>query len=578
MPVSQEQLIKIYKSKNVALDSVRSEMIPTWTDIRNYLAPRTARFPGEKANSGARQDLNIINTAPRIAVRTLPAGMQSGVTSPMRPWFRLGTPDADLQEFGPVKEWLFMVERLMRDVFARSNVYDRLKACYSTLGNYGTAAIGIDEDKDDMIRASDFPIGSFKIITSASNRVHTMYRDVSMNCEQMIEKFADGDMKKAKDILPDVVMTNYDNGNYDFMYPLVHIMEPNRNFVINSALSKFKKYASVWFDSSRQGRESILGYAGYDDIPFMAPRWDVLGEDCFGTGCGEIALGDAKQLQLTEKRKLQGIDKNANPPKIADASMRNQRISSMPGDTTYVNGLITGRPGVQPMYQVNPYINEYKEEIAKISSRIDEAYYKNLFLMVTEMADQPNITATQINTMREEKLLMLGPVLERLNDELLDPLINRTFNLMFKNGMLPPPPKEIQGQPLRVEYISVLAQAQKAMGIGNIERFVGFVGNLAQMQAATGGRPDVLDKLNLDETIDAYGDGVAVPPKIIRGAEAVDEIRAAQAKMQQQQQALAMASAGAKTAKDLAGADMQGDNALTRASGGLEQLMGMGNA
>ncbi len=114
---------------------------------------------------------------------------------------------------------------------------------------------------------------------------------------------------------------------------------------------------------------------------------------------------------------------------------------------------------------------------------IDEAFYKNLFLMIAEVGDQPNITATQINTMREEKMLMLGPVLERLNDELLDPLIDRVFNIMLKRGMLPPPPKEIQGMPLRVEYISVLAQAQKAMGIGNIERFVGFVGNLAALQA-----------------------------------------------------------------------------------------------
>lgn len=566
-----QQLCRIYKSKNASLSNVLAQMLPIWTDIRNYIAPRTARFPGEIINSGVRQDLNIINSSPRSAVRTLAAGMQSGVTSPMRPWFRLGTPDPDLQDFQPVKEWLFIVERLMRDVFSRSNIYDRLKSNYAILGCYGTSGLGIDEDEEDMIRARDFPMGSFKCSTSDAGRVTTLYRDVGMNAEQMIGKMCGGDYKLAQKKLPRTVMSAYDQGNYDFMYPLLHIMEPNRNFVHGSALNKFKRYASVWYDPA-QSCEAVLKYSGYDDIPFMAPRWDVLGEDVYGFGCGEHALGDSKQLQLMEKRKLQGIDKNANPPKIADASMRNQRISSMPGDTTYVGGLITGKPGVQPMYQVNPYINELREEIQNVSTRIDDSFYKNLFLMVSEIADQPNITATQINTMREEKLLMLGPVLERLNDELLDPLISRTFNIMYKRGMLPPPPKEIQGQPLRIEYVSVLAQAQKAMGIGNIERFVGFVGQLAQAQAAAGAPPDALDKLKTDELIDEYANGVAVPPTIVASNEEVAKIRSGRQGQQQAAQAAQMGTAGADAAKTLSETDMSGDNALTRL---ISQAKGM---
>jgi len=565
---SVEELTRIYKARYASLTNELDSFIPLYTDIRNFLAPRTARFKGEMLNRGERQDLNILDISPRLAVRTLAAGLQSGVTSPLRPWFRLGTPDPALQEYAPVKLWLHTVEMLMREVMNRSNIYDRLKSTYGILGTYGTGAIGIDEDDEDVIRGTDFATGSFMIATSAAGRVNTLYRDVLLTSSQMIGKFAQGDMKRAKEILPSTVINNYANGNYEAKYPLVHIVEPNRNHRDGSALSKFKRFSSVWYDCARQGKESIYMLSGYDDIPIMAPRWDVLGEDVYGYGCGEIALGSAKALQLMEKRKLQGIDKNVNPPMVGDASLRNQRTTILPGETTYVSGLITGKQGFTPAYQVNPYLAELKEEIQRVEMMIDEAFYKNLFLMIAEVGDQPNITATQINTMREEKMLMLGPVLERLNDELLDPLIDRVFNIMLKRGMLPPPPKEIQGMPLRVEYISVLAQAQKAMGIGNIERFVGFVGNLAALQAQAGKAPTAFDKLDFDQTIDEYADGVSVPPTIVRSDDVVAEMRQAEQQQMQQAQQLQIAQQGAQAAKDLSQADTSGDNVLTRLMGG----------
>lgn len=562
----QDALIRIYKSKEASLSALLNEQVPTWMDIRNFLAPRTARFPGEQGNTGRRQDLHMLNTSPRDAVRTLAAGLQSGVTSPLRPWFKLGTPDPELQEYGPVKEWLYIVERIMRGIFVRSNIYDRLKTSYGTLGTYGTAALSILEDEKSVGRAYDFPMGSFMLATDDTLRVNTCYRNTMMTAEQMIRKFAKGDLKTATDVikLPAAVTNAYDRGNYDQLFPMIQIIEPNRQYRPGSELSKFKPYASVWYDPTK-GKEGIYQVGGYDEFIVLAPRWDVLGEDVYGYGCGELALGDSRQGQLMEKRKLQGIDKNVHPPMIADSSMRNQRSSIMPGETTYVNGLITGRPGYQPAYQVNPYINELREEIGAVFNRVDIGFFKPLFLMIAELGDQPNITATQISALREEKLQMLGPVLERLNDELLDPMIDRVFNLAQKAGMLPPPPPELEGQPLRVEYISVLAQAQKAMGIGNIERFVGFVERLGVLQANAQQEPSALDKLDIDQTIDEYADGVSAPPTIVRTDEVVAELRQGRAQQAQAAQAQAMAAETAKTAQTMASTDMSGDTALTRA-------------
>lgn len=547
-------IVQLYKTRLEALRQERSPFLSDWRDIHDFLGPRTMRYPGEKINDATRKDSKIINTKPRFAVRTLGAGMQSGVTSPMRPWFRLGLADRELERFKPVKNWLYMVENMMRQIFAQSNIYDRLKSNYTTLGLYGTSALFVEESESDVIRAYDLPMGTFMVSTNAEGRVDTLYREVSMSTIQMMQKF-------GYEKCPSLVQGNYDRGDYELRYDVCHIVEPNRRYNPGSALSQSKSIASIWLDPLRNDAGALMRYKGYENNPGLCPRWDVMGEDSWGTGCGDIAIGDARGLQLLEKRKFQAIDKNVNPPMIADASLRNHRTSILPGDTTYVNGLITGKPGFAPAYQVNPYIAEMREEAMRIEEHIDEAFFKDLFRIVIDMADQPDITATQINAIREEKLMMLGPVLERLDDELLDPLIDITFGIMQRRGILPPAPEEIQGQPLRVEYISVLAQAQKAMGIGNLERFTNYVVSLAANTQSA----DPLDKLNTDELIEQYGDGVAVPPSVIRSNEEAQQLRDARSQQAASQQAAEGASVVADAAQKLSKSSLAGNNALTKA-------------
>jgi hypothetical protein len=556
------ELTKHFNSSYASMRNELNNMIPIYKDIRNFIAPRTARFEGEQLNDGTRQDLDMINSNPRDAVRVMAYGLQSGVTSPMRPWFTLGLPDPELQEYDAVKDWLYLVEKRMRDVFARSNIYDKLQSTYRTLGTYGTACFGIDEDDDGVLRAYDYPIGTFMVANDATGRTNVMYRDVWFTAIQMYEKFKDT-IEGGEANLPQGVLQAKENGNYSQQFHVVHIVEPNKNYKKGSALSKHKKYASVYWLPGKNGNEAVLSYKGYDFKPFMAPRWDLIGEDVYGYGCGELALGDSKQMQLMEKRKLQGIDKNTHPTMLADASMRNQRTSSLPGDTVYVSGLISGNPGYRKAYDTNPYIGELREEIANVNERIDRAFFKNLFMMVSEFADQPNITATQINTMREEKLLMLGPVLERLNEELLDPLISITFDIMMEAGMIPEPPEEIQGMNLKIEYISILAQAQKALKVGNIERFVGFIGNYAAQKQD----PSVWDKVNDDETIDEYAEGVGIPATMLNSQEKTEAIRAQRAEEMAQARAMEQMQMSVDSAKKLSETKMTEDSALSQAIG-----------
>ena len=171
--------------------------------------------------------------------------------------------------------------------------------------------------------------------------------------------------------------------------------------------------------------------------------------------------------------------------------------------------------------------------------------------------DRREITAREIDERHEEKLLALGPVLEQLNQDVLDPLIDITFNIMYRQGLIPEPPEEIAGTQLKVEYISILAQAQKMVGLAGIERFAGFVGQVATYD------PQVLDKVDRDQMIDEYGDITGVPPRIIVPDDKVAAIREGRAAVAKQQEQMAALASGAKTAKDLSGANLDNNNALT---------------
>jgi hypothetical protein len=167
-----------------------------------------------------------------------------------------------------------------------------------------------------------------------------------------------------------------------------------------------------------------------------------------------------------------------------------------------------------------------------------------------------NITAREIQERHEEKLLMLGPVLERLNDELLDPLIDRTFGIMLRRGLIPPPPEELQGMELNVEYVSVMAQAMKLTGITSIERFMSFAGNLA------GVNPGVLDKVDFDQAVDEYANMVGVPPSMIKDDDTVAKIREQRAQQQAAMQQAEMAAQGAQTAKTLSETQVTDENVV----------------
>lgn len=538
------------------LDALKNEQQtwrPHWLDLAEQIRPRRARFLSTDRNRGDKENEHIINGTPTWASRVLSSGMMAGITSPARPWFRLTTPDPELAEFGAVRNWLHVVEERLRQAFARSNVYNGLHLVYSDIGDFGTTALYIEEDPEDLLRAYVFPVGQYYLANSARGRVDTCYRELSMTVGQLVEQFG------LEQCSPPV-RSMYERGDIDQWMAICHAIEPNRGVQPGRSGPEGKPWRSCWFELG-DGEKGELRKSGYEEFPVLAPRWSTTGEDVYGAGPGMEALGDCRALQLLEKRGAQVVDKIVSPPMRGPMSLQHQRSSLLPGDVTYVDALSAGQT-FAPAYEINAAaVGVVEAKIREHEARIKTAFYADLWLLLSQT--EGTMTAREVSERHEEKMLQLGPVMERLQDELLDPLIDRAFGILQRNGYLPPPPEELSGMELRVEYISIMAQAQKLLGTSSIERLAGFVGNLVAV------KPDAMDKLHTDKMIDEYGSALGVKPDLVRTEEEVAEIRAQRAQAQQQQAQMEQAATAVQGAKTLSETDMQGDNALNRLLGNL---------
>jgi hypothetical protein len=529
-----------------ALQAERSSWITQYREISDFLLPRSGRFFITDRNVGDKRHNNILDDEGTRAVRTLAAGMMAGMTSPARPWFRLATSDPELMEFAPVKLWLADVSVLMRDVFARSNTYRALHMLYEELGAYGTAATVVDDDFDSILWHQPLTAGEYAIACDSKGRVNTLYREFEMSVEQIVEKFVMVDGKMDWSVCEPAVKNLYDRHQLDAWRPVIHAIEPRKDREYGKRDAKNMRFASCYFEAGGTG-EKMLSESGYEDFPVLAPRWNVTGGDIYGNGPGMEALGAVQQLQQEQLRKSQAIDYKTLPPLQMPTALATKHADTLPGGVVY-HDMSGPSSKITSLFDVNIDLQHLLVDIQDVRARIRRAFYADLFLMIANDSRAQRATATEIAERHEEKLLMLGPTLERMNDELLSPFIDMTFAKIVTAGVLPTPPKEMQGNDLKIEFISTLAQAQRAVGLGAIERILGTVG------AVGAAKPDIWDKLDTDQIVDKMSEMLGVDPSIIVADEQVAIIRESRAQQAAQQQQIAAAQQMAATAKDAASA------------------------
>lgn len=541
-----------YYTRWGALKTERSSWLAHWKEISDNVLPRSGRFFTTDRNKGQKRHNNILDNTGTRSLRILAAGMMAGMSSPARPWFRLQTPDADLNKAPAVKVWLSQVTQLMLDVFAKSNTYRALHSCYEELGAFGTCASIIMPDFENVIQHYPLTTGEFCLAQNWKGEITTLYREFQKTVGELVTEFGIDKCSQS-------VQQLWRNGQLDQWVTVVHAIEPRADRDETKRDNLNMPWASVYFELNHG--DKFLSESGFRRFPALAARWATSGGDIYGNSPGMDALGDIRQLQHEQMRKAQGIDYKIKPPLQVPSSLKNRETDMLPGGINYVDN-----PGpsntISSAFDVNIDLNHLLEDIQDVRERIKQAFSADLFLMLANSSN-PAMTATEVAERHEEKMLMLGPVLERLHSELLDPLIESAFEHMVEAGILPPAPPEMQGMELNVVYTSILAQAQKAVATNSIDKFVGNLGAVAQF------KPDVLDKFNSDVWADKYADVLGVDPEMIVAADQVALIRQQRAQAQARQAQIQQAEQMASAAQKLGTISTPGGNAANDVMAGL---------
>lgn len=519
-------------------------------EIASYCQPARSRWLSTDTNKNVRQRNTRLNSSHGIfAMRTLQGGMTSGLSSPSRPWFTQKVPNDDLSEDPELNAWLDEVTKRMYAFLAETNFYSAVKSGYLELGLFGTEACIMVEHATEGAVCHQLTFGEYWVGIGNTLQSEALYRRCPLTVNQVMQYVQSGFFRR--DMVKPTIVNAYDRGDYDTVCNFFQAIEPNSEFEPDLADYRGKPWRSVYWDED-DGRKSeddsyCARISGFEEQPFWAPRWDTVGTDTWGTGPGHDALADLRELQLQSKRKAEVTDLLVWPEMIAPAKVKLKR---QPKSVVSASDLDASKVTVP--YEI-PYqaLQAVREDIVRLEDKVNQATYADLFMAITNMQGVQPRNIEEIAARNEEKLTQLGPVIERVNNEKLEVAIDRTYGIMERGGLLPPAPDALRdaGGQTKTEFVSILTQMQRMVGLGQIERTVGFVGS--QVAVA----PDALDNLDMDEAIREYAERAGAPPKLIRAAKKVEELRSARADQQNMERLIAAAPAakdGAQAAKLMA--------------------------
>jgi hypothetical protein len=558
-----------------ALDTDRSSWRSHWIEISDNLLPRRGRYLLESAHTNPRiRSGKIYDSTGSFALRTMSAGMMTGLTSPARPWFRFRVHEELMEEDG-VKTWLGEAAKVCRTLLSASNFYTSMATVYTELGAFGNGPVLRHRHPQRSIHYRPYTAGEYALAEDQFGDVSTLAREYQLTVSQCVENFVLGSITGEPDwsVVSPTVKSLWDRGSYDTLVPVVHMIRPRtQNELDPDRLDGANKpWADIYIEAgSDKALDVVLREGGYDRKPFYAPRWDVRPGDIYGVSPAMEALPDIKQLNHQQRRKGQAIDKMVSPPMIAHSTLRGKATTVLPSGVTYVDAL-TQDAGFRPAYQVDPRLNELREDIAEVQERVLRAFYADLFAMMIN-SDRRQITATEVAERHEEKLVLLGPVLQRLNTDMLDPMIEDVFYIALEEGLLPEVPEAMINADIEVKYISLLAQAQEAVAASGIERSLGLAGNMAAVW------PEIVDNVDPDKAYREYTEIVGTGPEILREQAEVDEIRRQRAQQAAMEQQAAALEAGSTTAQKSAQAAKLLSETDTSQPSALNQLLRMGAA
>lgn len=544
------------------LKNERNSWDALYHDLADNLAPFSGAFDYDQASGMRRQAsfAHIYDATAIISVQQTAAGMMSYGTSPARPWHRNTVSDPDLQKRHEVLAWLDDVTRLQRDVLEASNTYLVLPMLYSDLLVFGTAACLVMDDPESVVRLYPLSPGSYWLAQDHTGRVDTCYREFAMTTAQIVERWPDTHSK--------AVAAAYRAGQLDTWWTIVHVVEPRREHG-RGKTQKDMPFRSVYYENATSEGDGVLAEGGYRKFPVLAPRWWRKPNQVYGVSPGMMAVPFASQLQAMTLVKGKAAQAIADPAWQLPPSLKNSPdVDTEPGGHSFVDQS-NPNGGIRPLREARIDLAPITADIYDVRQQVRAALFADLFTMLVE-AVEGRMTAAEFGMRVQQKMLMLGPVVQSLNSELLSPLLERIYDALLEGGVIPVPPPEAQGAEFRIEFMGVLAQAQRASGVAAAEQFLLFAKSVAEA------KPDVLDSVDFDAMLRSHADMLGVDPDNLMSPERVQELRVARANAEAAKEQMAMIEQQSVAARNFGSVNTAGQNMMTNPAGPVGQFAGYG--
>ena len=529
-----------------------------WDQIVKYYDPYSGRYligqeGTDMEDMGRRKDMYRINTTPAHVMKVYRASLTEGLIPRTRPFYRMVPVDRDLLKSKAVKEWCFNQDKKILVMAERSNFYNNGGKVFMETGLFGSAQMWIYDALDDPKRLAwckTNTIGEFVWGLNGYDGVGSSQTKYRMTALQICERFCH---TKDYSDLPSVIQGAMRDKQPHQKFTVYHWVFPNQQYKPGAYGKEGFQWREIWYTDVHDKNE-VLSDRGFYDKPRIDVRALVDGCSVYGRGDGAESLGDTKMLQKLELMKTQALGVMIGPPLTAPIGMKPVGIKLYPNAVSYTPNGVAGDQ-IRPIYNINFDLQQAREEIATVENRIKDMLHYNEFLAVLSM--DKAATAYEVAKRIEEKIMVIGPTLDYLKSEFLAPSIERFYQILQQNNLLDPVPPELHNQPLKVEFTSILSQAQNMIGASTYEQSLGYAARAAQVFG-----PSVLQNIDADKNVRQYYDMVGMPPDNQVEEDVVAQERAAAAQQQKTANDLQAAESMSKTAKNAAGAGMGGGTNL----------------
>ena len=506
-------------TKQESLKSYRTPWENLWQDCGEYVNPNRGDFSTIRYRADTARYDKIFDTTAPLANENLASGLQGFLTSPSQRWFSLSTFDDKLNEEYAVKEWLNLATNILYDrVFniPDSNFNSQAHELYLDLGSFGTAVMMVQDNPGSGITFRTFHLADCYIQENDQGFVDTLYRKYKRTGRQLMERFGEA--------VPEKIIKISQKDPYR-EFEVIHAVEPSETYGEPLKKPTKKAFKSCYILLEEK---TLLEEGGFDEFPYMVPRWSKVAGEIYGRSPSMTSLPDIKMVNSMMKTIIKSAQKLTDPPLLVPDDGFILPVRTVPG------GLNFYRSGTQD--RIEPLETKGRPDIGfdllqNRREHIRAAFHVD-WMQLPDQKNNPNMTATEVIARQEEKMRLMGPMIGRLQVEFLGPLINRVFSIMSRKKMLPDPPAIIQGEDMKIIYTSPLARAQKSSQLMTITRLFESMAPLYQA------KPELLDNMNTDETFRFFHHLLDAPAKILNTEEEVEQTRQ---ERQEQQEAMMQA-------------------------------------